>query len=120
MFHLLTIITILLGTASAGQTPNDDSIPTNGTEMRILTNNTLWARYDYWNNNTNLKLRASYQQTFNSSIDQWLQAHNKTTDEIHSNSTLYSEFEDHTTDSYIYLVSTWLANYRHQCLPLPP
>ena len=24
------------------------TIPTNGTEMRTMTNDTLWDRYDYW------------------------------------------------------------------------
>ena len=67
MLGLLTVFAVLLSAVSA-QNPSGVTIPTNGTEMRNLTNSTLWGRYDYWNNVTNLKLRKEFHNTFNSSV----------------------------------------------------
>ena len=50
MFQILTICAVLISAASAQTPSGNETIPTNGTEMRNLTNSTLWGRYDYWNN----------------------------------------------------------------------
>ena len=33
---------------------------------------------------------------------------------------MYSEFDDHTTDSYIYDVAMWDVHYRKESLKMPP
>ena len=102
------IVTMLVATASC---QSGVTIPTNGTEMRGMTNDTLWNRYDYWMDTIDFKYTNDFQQGFNETGNHWLYVNNKTEADLKKNETNFNLFVADVSQEYASAVAVQQAAY---------